>query len=91
MFVTWVAAHLRHNDPSSMKRHLPPFQTIDSGAQSYPHRRDCLTLEGAESFCESPGRGVEGVRYADMGSQTIGMEHHIITNLYHLCGTKMHL
>ena len=91
MFVTWVAAHLRHNDPSSMKRHLPPFKTVDSGAQSYPQRRDCLTPKGAESFCESPGRGDEGVRYADLGSKTIGMEHHIITNLYHLCGTKMHL
>ena len=67
MFVTWVAAHLRHNDPSSMKRHLPPFKTVDSGAQSYPQRRDCLTPKGAESFCESPGRGVEGVRYADFG------------------------
>ena len=27
MFVTWVSAHLRHNDPSSMKRHLQPFKT----------------------------------------------------------------
>ena len=28
MFVTWVTAHLRHNDPSSMKRHLQPFKTF---------------------------------------------------------------
>ena len=36
VFVTWVAAHLRHNDCSSMKRHLQPFKTPEycfSGAK----------------------------------------------------------
>ena len=58
VFMTWVAPLLRHNDPSSIKRHLPHFKTIDSGAQSYPQRRDCLII-GAESFCESPEGGLK--------------------------------
>ena len=55
--VPGYAAPMRQNEPSSMKRHLQPLKTIDSGAQSYLQPRDCLTLEGADSLCESPWRG----------------------------------
>ena len=79
------AAPMRQNDPSSMKRHLPPLKTIDSGAQSYPQRRDCLTPKGADPLCESPGRGVGGVHFANSGTKNINMEQELLSNTNHLC------
>ena len=38
MFVTWVAAHLRHDDPSSMKRHLQPFKTKATSLETHHNK-----------------------------------------------------
>ena len=37
--MTWVAAHLRNNDPSTMKRHLQPFKTKGQTVCKSYHQR----------------------------------------------------